>query len=236
MKKELREKVYAKYDGHCAYCGKKIAYSEMQVDHFIPQRNAVLSKDERVKNGVDDFNNLMPACRRCNHYKRAHNIETFRQMIYEIPIKLNRDNYIFKVGVDYGFFSSETHPIVFYFENKLAQSINKISDGPIDPNDKLQARTNLKSFSFSPEEITLIIDATAVSTNKLDYYTRAKFIILLTLFDINSTSPYSWLDYKISKEEHKSMLDCVTGSQLVTNFSLISKIYNWLNWLYISSK
>lgn len=37
--KQKREAVYAKYDGHCAYCGEKIAYKDMQVDHFKPLRD-----------------------------------------------------------------------------------------------------------------------------------------------------------------------------------------------------
>ena len=29
MKKEDRLKIYRKYDGHCAYCGKSIEYKDM---------------------------------------------------------------------------------------------------------------------------------------------------------------------------------------------------------------
>lgn len=32
--KKVRQKVYEKYDGHCAYCGKKLEYKDMQVDHI----------------------------------------------------------------------------------------------------------------------------------------------------------------------------------------------------------
>jgi len=38
MTKKQRIKVYEKYNGHCAYCGKKIEYKDMQVDHIDPQR------------------------------------------------------------------------------------------------------------------------------------------------------------------------------------------------------
>ena len=33
---KVREAVYYKYDGHCAYCGKELTYKEFQVDHLIP--------------------------------------------------------------------------------------------------------------------------------------------------------------------------------------------------------
>ncbi|MFQ9808199.1 MAG: HNH endonuclease [Christensenellales bacterium] len=94
--KKKREAVYAKYDGHCAYCGRAIEIKDMQVDHFKPQR-AWNAEDA----GTDDISNLMPSCRMCNHYKRANSLETFRRYIAEIPRKL-RENYIYKVGVVYG--------------------------------------------------------------------------------------------------------------------------------------
>lgn len=106
--KKVRETVYAKYNGHCAYCGKEIAYKDMQIDHFIAKRSW-------SESGTDDIENLMPACRMCNHYKRANSLEVFRMYIAEIPRKL-RENYIYKVGVAYGNIIENEKPIVFYFE------------------------------------------------------------------------------------------------------------------------
>ncbi len=110
--KKVRQQVYEKYDGHCAYCGKEIGLSEMQVDHLIPQRPFVR---EYSPEKVNAFENLMPSCRRCNHYKRANPLELFRQYIEEIPRKL-KENYIYKVGLDYGLVEEHTQKIVFYFE------------------------------------------------------------------------------------------------------------------------
>lgn len=109
ISKETRTKVYEKYGGRCAYCGKKIEYKDMQVDHLIPLGSY-------TQNGTDDFENLMPACRRCNHYKRANSLESWRKMIEEIPHKLERDSYIYKVAVDYGLIEPKPHKVVFYFE------------------------------------------------------------------------------------------------------------------------
>jgi hypothetical protein len=58
----------------------------------------------------------MPSCRRDNHYKRAHTLETFRKMIEEIPKKLYRDSYIYKVGLNYGLVEPRERKIKFYFE------------------------------------------------------------------------------------------------------------------------
>ena len=61
----------------------------------------------------------MPACRMCNHYKRANSLETFRRYIEEIPRKLH-ENYIYKVGVVYGEVAEKEHPVKFYFEQQEA--------------------------------------------------------------------------------------------------------------------
>ena len=105
--KAERLQVFNKYGGYCAYCGKKIEYKDMQVDHMVPLRLG----------GADDVKNYMPACRRCNHYKRGSSLEVFREMVEKIPEKLQRDSYIFRVGVDYGFFESWERDVTFYFES-----------------------------------------------------------------------------------------------------------------------
>jgi hypothetical protein len=37
-------------------------------------------------------------------------------MIEEIPKKLYRDSYIYKVGLDYGLVNANEHKVVFYYE------------------------------------------------------------------------------------------------------------------------
>lgn len=115
ISKAKREAVYAKYGGRCAYCGNKIAYKDMQVDHFLPLRAWGVEDS-----GTDDLENLMPACRTCNHYKRANTLETFRRYIAEIPRKL-RSNYIYKIGVLYGNVIENEKPIEFFFEREASK-------------------------------------------------------------------------------------------------------------------
>lgn len=106
LTKAERQQVYEKYNGHCAYCGKVIDIKNMQVDHKTPLRLG----------GADDMSNYMPACRRCNHYKRGNSLEGFRTLIEEIPKKLERDSYIYRVGLDYGMVRPNYRQVVFYFE------------------------------------------------------------------------------------------------------------------------
>ncbi len=106
ISKKIREAVYEKYDGHCAYCGQKISLSEMQVDHFIPV----------YKDGEETIDNYMPACRQCNFYKSTCTLERFRYNLEMMPQRLYRQMFIFRLAVKYGMFSAERKPIKFYFE------------------------------------------------------------------------------------------------------------------------
>lgn len=101
-----RQVIYSKYDSHCAYCGKELTIEETQVDHLKPLRLG----------GEDEMSNYMPTCRMCNHYKRGNTLEGFRKAIERIPAKLQRDSYIYRVGVQYGNVISHTKRITFYFE------------------------------------------------------------------------------------------------------------------------
>ena len=121
ISKAIRQKVYEKYGEHCAYCGKKFAYKEMQVDHLIPIRQAEEGKADWRE--VENENNYMPACRRCNHYKRGHSLETFRTMISEIPRKLYRDNYIYKVGEDFEIITAKYNAKIEFFFEKVESRI-----------------------------------------------------------------------------------------------------------------
>jgi 5-methylcytosine-specific restriction endonuclease McrA len=45
LTKEIRELVYNKCGGHCAYCGVEITSKQMQVDHIEPHwHNKLLSR------------------------------------------------------------------------------------------------------------------------------------------------------------------------------------------------
>ena len=110
--KQTREAIYKKYNGRCAYCGREIAIKDMQIDHLVPQRTY---REGHINGDMNQEENLMPACRLCNHYKRANRLETFRSYIADIPRKL-RQNYIYKVGIAYGNVVENEKPIRFYFE------------------------------------------------------------------------------------------------------------------------
>ena len=116
MKKAERMQVYNKYGGHCAYCGREIKYKDMQVDHIWPQHIMRLIDVEKMNSAE----NLNPSCRRCNHYKRAHSLETFREMLKTLHNRV-RDIYINKVAEDYGIIQIKPWDGLFYFEREVGE-------------------------------------------------------------------------------------------------------------------
>lgn len=103
-----RRNVYDKMQGHCAYCGKPIELTDMQVDHVIPL----------CRGGVDDISNMMPTCRWCNHYKRNMLLDEWRNQIERIPDTLARDCYTYRRGVDFGMVIPTPSKVKFYFEEE----------------------------------------------------------------------------------------------------------------------
>jgi 5-methylcytosine-specific restriction endonuclease McrA len=119
MNKAKRLKVYERYNGHCAYCGKKIDYKDMQVDHIQPKH----SYRTFEKDIADHINNLNPSCRRCNHYKRGADIKAFRRLLLTLHQRV-RKQYINKVAEDYGIITVKPWDGLFYFEKA------KLHDNP----------------------------------------------------------------------------------------------------------
>lgn len=107
MNKKIRKQVFDKYDSYCAYCGKKITMENFQVDH-------ITSKHQW---GTDDLDNLNPACRSCNHYKRAASLEEFRELMKTIHERLQKI-YIVRVAIDFGIIKIEPFDGEFYFERE----------------------------------------------------------------------------------------------------------------------
>lgn len=107
IKKSDRQIVFQKYGGRCAYCGKAIYIEDMQVDHILPVRLG----------GKDEIANYNPACRRCNHYKRANSLAGFRALMRGLRKRVE-DIYIVKVAIDYKIISIKDFDGRFYFEKE----------------------------------------------------------------------------------------------------------------------
>lgn len=107
LTKEMRAQVYAMYGGRCAYCGKEIDISEMQVDHV----QAV------YLGGEDEIVNYRPACRSCNFYKSTMRTERLREELGLIVGRLEK-LFIFRLALAYGLIKITGNPVRFYFEEE----------------------------------------------------------------------------------------------------------------------
>lgn len=59
-KRAMRKVVWDKTDGHCVYCGKALhPFDDFTIDHLKP----------KAKGGDDSWDNLVPACMKCNGKK-----------------------------------------------------------------------------------------------------------------------------------------------------------------------
>lgn len=106
--KKIREQIYQKYNGHCAYCGCVLAYKDMQVDHI----KSVYGKD-----GSNDVDNLLPACRMCNFYKSTFSIDAFRKNLETLHERLQKP-FIYRLAFKYGLITEHKDKVVFYFEKE----------------------------------------------------------------------------------------------------------------------
>lgn len=101
-----RRKIYAMASGHCAYCGCELPYSNMQVDHVVSLE----------RGGSDTLDNMLPACRSCNHYKSTLTLDDFRDSVERFPAVLARDSVTYKNAVRFGVVIPNPKRVVFYFE------------------------------------------------------------------------------------------------------------------------
>lgn len=123
INKKIRDEVYRKYGGHCAYCGCDLLYGDMQVDHIRSLYwksidNGYVDNPDVVQD--DGIENLMPSCRQCNFYKGEYDIEGFRSKMKNMLERTCRDSFQVRLAMKYGILKYEPWDGVFYFE-----SVNK---------------------------------------------------------------------------------------------------------------
>lgn len=125
MANNKRQRIYSLYNGLCAYTGKPLG-TDWQIDHMEPHFYARMW--QRDPNRPD---NLVPALRIVNHYKRCKDLEqfrkymlTFHERLKKLPKspKVNKSSkrkaYMLKVAEAFGITVDSPFNGVFYFETK----------------------------------------------------------------------------------------------------------------------
>lgn len=106
VSKEIRQLVYNKCNGHCAYCGCELEYKDMQVDHIVAVG----------RGGSNDIDNLLPSCRQCNYDKHKKTIEGFRKRISKELYKSLERVFVYKLAKKYKLVEEKPRTVKFYFE------------------------------------------------------------------------------------------------------------------------
>lgn len=134
ISKKLRQEVYEKFNGLCAYTGKPLG-NDWQVDHVQSKsQNEWIGKGYEKQGclfleNVDCIENLLPALRIINHYKRGFDLEgfrnsmnTFHERLKKLPKKTsvpateNRIKYMNEVANHFGITTEKPFNGIFYFE------------------------------------------------------------------------------------------------------------------------
>ena len=101
-----RQKVFEKFNGHCAYCGDELELKKMHVDHILA----------RLRGGENNYSNYNPACISCNASKSTYTIEEFRERLIADVDRLRRDSAKFRILERFGIVSQTKTVLKFYFE------------------------------------------------------------------------------------------------------------------------
>lgn len=110
----VREKVFKKYGGKCAYCGCELVKG-WHVDHFLPVvRNPLTGA--KLYPERDNLDNMMPSCASCNINKHSMDIEDFRNLIKGFMKHLNEISTQYKIAKRYGLVEEKDIEVKFYFE------------------------------------------------------------------------------------------------------------------------
>lgn len=72
----------------CLYCGNNFAPRDLSRDHVTPM----------VQGGTDTWNNVVSACKRCNHHKGGRTPEQAGLQLLAIPFTPNHAEYVYLQG------------------------------------------------------------------------------------------------------------------------------------------
>ena len=109
--KNVRQVVFNKYNGHCAYCGCKLHQNNFTIDHIDPKR-----RKSKGIHGLDKIENYNPSCNSCNSTKSVFTIEKFRERLIEDVNRLRKYSSKYRILERFGILAQVKFELKFYFE------------------------------------------------------------------------------------------------------------------------
>ena len=119
INQNVRNQVFKRYEGHCAYCGCELNKDEMVIDHFFP-----VSRWKRAhrEGEVDDVLNLMPSCKSCNYWKGAKSPGGFRNFLAKQFDTVYKESAGFRNLLRYGQVYPSIHKSIRFYYQKHCES------------------------------------------------------------------------------------------------------------------
>ena len=74
-----RRELYHRDGGLCLYCGTRLGFTQMQIEHVVP----------RSKGGVHEWTNVVSTCEACNRYKDDRTPEQAGMSLLALPYEPN---------------------------------------------------------------------------------------------------------------------------------------------------
>jgi hypothetical protein len=126
MTKAVRQIIFNKYGGKCAYCGCDLVRG-WHVDEIEPVRRNhkydwnkkrfVIDKDDPMMHPERmHIDNQNPSCAPCNIQKGSFSVEQFRSNIAQFVNSLNQYSTQYKFAKRYGLVQENEIEVEFYFE------------------------------------------------------------------------------------------------------------------------
>ena len=109
--KKVREIVFNKYYGMCAYCGVELE-NRFTIDHIDPL-NRHIKESKVLKNKISNYN---PCCPSCNSSKNTFSLEKWRQQLEKQYDRCIRDSATFRSLLRFGVVEQVKKNVTFYFE------------------------------------------------------------------------------------------------------------------------
>ena len=121
-----RENIHNKFEGRCAYCGDRVEFKKMQVDHILSKKNFKMHIEHDwcvpfflkhlTVNDLNHNDNLFPACRVCNKRKDTMDIETFRAELQLQLLRAQNTSANYRMAKKYKQVIETPKRIIFHFE------------------------------------------------------------------------------------------------------------------------
>ena len=116
-----RYQIFIKFNGHCAYCGCSMHYSEFQIDHIQPISSFIINGKLNTRS-AHNIRNLFPSCKPCNLSKKDLSIEAFRSKIKRSANFLKKYDFLFRLAIRFHTVTITNSTVLFYFEKVQSTS------------------------------------------------------------------------------------------------------------------